>query len=145
MFSAEGCAWHKSYNSMRKSEGIALPQSLCLSSWQMIKWQLLLCSEGDSVLNTSLAWTLIPHCLFIWTKDLQTYRWMSLKGEWRLCGKVIIWWCKAGACWGFSTSSKGNEILIWFLFHFFSSLKQPPFLPSCPLPDLLMLFLRLSA
>lgn len=43
----------------------------CLSSWQVIKWQLLLCSEGDSMLNTSPPWPLIPHCLLICTKDPQ--------------------------------------------------------------------------
>lgn len=84
---------------------------------------------GGLMLNTFLAWTLIPHCLLICTKDLQMDE--SKGGGWRLCGKVITRWCKAGIPRGFSTSSKGNEILIWFLFHFFP--EQPPSLPILPI------------
>lgn len=102
-----------------------LPPSLPFSRYyRLIYSTALLFSKAAGMLNTALAWTLIPHCLLICTKNLEMD---DSKGGSRLCGKVITQWCKAGPRWGFSTSSKGNEILIWVLFHFY-----PPQASSFP-------------
>lgn len=73
---------------------------------------LLFCGEGVRMLNASLAWTLIPHCLLICTKDLQMD---ESEGGRRLRGKVITRWCKAGACRGFATTVQ-NKMKYSFQF-----------------------------
>lgn len=117
------------------------PMTPPLSLLLCLRWFSGSCTEVDTKLTVSLAQTLIFSVCSQHKRP--TNGWVQ-RSEWRPCGKVITRWCQAGAKRGFPTSSKGNEILIWFFFHF-SFTMQPPSLPSCLLPDLLMLFLRSSA
>lgn len=96
--------------------------------WQVIKRQLLLWSEGVSMLNTSLACTLIPHCLLIWAQDL-TDGWVQRGNG----GCVVKSSCRdvkqahAGAS---PQVQKEMKYLFDFSFCFF--FVHPPSLPSCP-------------